>query len=167
MMIQFIEKMMVLWALTTWHKKFKAKFDGTSQWPIEAWITVLAKGGGPKKRFQYCVNPTSSKHFLYFKGIQGHSGGTLVDPTLRDGVLLPDDFAENINHFGNAHDMRSIIQGGLIRGGRSLFKDRQSVFSHREPDVRQSISRRSWIQSGQTQNDGVQQYLESSPKYII
>ena len=35
----------------------KAKFDGTSQWPIEAWITSLAQGGGPKKRFQYCLNP--------------------------------------------------------------------------------------------------------------
>ena len=30
----------------------KAEFDGTSQRSIEAWITFLAKGGGPKKRFQ-------------------------------------------------------------------------------------------------------------------
>ena len=29
---------------------------------------------------------------------------------------------------GNAHDMHSIIQGGLIPGGRSLERDRQSVF---------------------------------------
>ena len=34
--------------------KSKAKSDGTSQWPIEAWISFLPKGGGPKKRFQYC-----------------------------------------------------------------------------------------------------------------
>ena len=61
--------------------KFKAKFDGTSQWTTDAWITFLAKGGGPKKRFQYCLNPISSKHFLYFRVIQGHSGGPLVDPT--------------------------------------------------------------------------------------
>ena len=38
-------------------EKFKAKFDGTSRWPIEAWITFLARGGGPKKRFQYCFEP--------------------------------------------------------------------------------------------------------------
>ena len=61
-------------------EKFKAKFDGTSHWPVEAWITFLVKGG-QKKRFQYCLNPTSSKHFLYFRAIQGHSGVTLVDPT--------------------------------------------------------------------------------------
>ena len=75
-------------------EKFKAKFDGTSQWSIEVWIAFLAKGGGPKKRFQYCLNSNSSKQFLYFTAIQGHSGCTLVDPTLQDNVLLPDDFAE-------------------------------------------------------------------------
>ena len=45
-------------------EEFKAKLDGTSQWPINDWITCLAKGGGPKKRFQYCLNPNSSKQFL-------------------------------------------------------------------------------------------------------
>ena len=38
-------------------------------------------------------------------------------------------------------------------------------FYSREPDVRQSRSGRSSIRSGQTQNYGVQKYLESSPKY--
>ena len=46
--------------------EFKKMFDGTSQWSINEWISFLAKGGGPKKRFQYCLNPNSSKHFLYF-----------------------------------------------------------------------------------------------------
>ena len=53
-------------------EKFKAKFDGTSQWTVDVWITFLAKGG-PKKRFQYCLNPDSSKHFLCFRAIQGLS----------------------------------------------------------------------------------------------
>ena len=47
-------------------EKFKSKLDGTSQWSIETWITFLAKGGGQKKRCQYCLNRNSSKHFLYF-----------------------------------------------------------------------------------------------------
>ena len=80
------------------------------------------------KRFQYCLNPNSSEHFLYFRAIQGHSGGTLVDPTLQDTVLLTDDFAEYIHHVGNAHDMHSISQCGLIPGGRSPKRDWQSVF---------------------------------------
>ena len=60
-------------------EELKAKFDGTWQWSIFDWITSLAKGGGPKKRLQYFLNPNSSKHFLYFRAIQGHQGGNLVD----------------------------------------------------------------------------------------
>ena len=109
-------------------EEFKAKFDGTSQWPNHDWITFLAKGGGPKQRFQYSLNPNSSEHFLYFRAIHGHSGGTLVDPTLQDNVLLLDDVAEYIYHIGNAHDMHSIIQGGMIPGRKSFKRDRQPVF---------------------------------------
>ena len=39
---------------------FESRFAGTSHWSIEAWISFLAKGGGPKKRFQCCLNPDSS-----------------------------------------------------------------------------------------------------------
>ena len=88
----------------------------------------LGKGGGPKKRFQYCLNPDFSKHSLYFRAIQGHSGGDLVDPTLQDNVLLPDDFAQYICHIGNGIELHSVIKSGLFPGGRSLRKDRQSVF---------------------------------------
>ena len=65
-------------------KEIKAKFDGTSQWPIDDWLT-------------FCLNPNSSTHFLYFRAIQGHSGGNLVGPALQNNVLLPEDFTEYIS----------------------------------------------------------------------
>ena len=37
--------------------KKKKRFDGALQWSIEDWISILAKGGGQKKKFQYCLNP--------------------------------------------------------------------------------------------------------------
>ena len=37
-------------------------------------------------------------------------------------------FAEYIYNIGNAHDMHSIVQGGSIPCGKSLKRDRQSVF---------------------------------------
>ena len=74
------------------------------------------------------MNPNSSKHILCFRAFQGHSGRNLVDPALQDNVLLPEDVTEYINHIGNASEMHSIIRGGLIPGGRSLERDRQSVF---------------------------------------
>ena len=96
---------------------FKSRFGATSQWPIQDGISFLAKRGGQKKRFHCCLKPNSAEHFLYFRAIQGDSGGTLVPLTLQDNVLLPDDFAEYVHHVGNAHDMHSIIQCGLILGG--------------------------------------------------
>ena len=83
---------------------------------------------GKRRRTEEEVSPHYSKHFLYFRTIHGHFEGALVDPTLQDNVLLPDDFAEFIYHIGNTHDMHSIIQGGLIPGGKSLKRDRQSLF---------------------------------------
>ena len=147
-------------------EKFKVKFVGNSERTVDSWTTFLAKGGGPKKMFQYCVNLNSSKHILYFRAIQWHSGDNLVDPALQDNVLLPDDFGENISHIGNANEMHSIIQGGLIPGGRSVRKDRQaSVLYSRKPDLRKRRSGRSLVRSWQTQNRSVQEHLEISPKY--
>ena len=42
------------WSSEIWryYEKFKAKFDGLSQWSVDDWIFYLAKGGGHKKRFQ-------------------------------------------------------------------------------------------------------------------
>ena len=42
---------------------FKSRVAGTSQWPIEAWITFVAKGGGPKKRFQYPSSPGTFRRY--------------------------------------------------------------------------------------------------------
>ena len=50
------------------------------------------------------------------------------NPTLQDNVLLPDDFIAHIYHVGNSHELHSILQCGLIPGGKSLKKERQAVF---------------------------------------
>ena len=48
----------------------------------------MAKGGGDKKRFQYCTDP-SGQEILYLQALQGHSGRNLIDPSLQDNVLIP------------------------------------------------------------------------------
>ena len=113
--------------MTTWHQYVSQNLTAPRTGQIELGKVFLAKGEGQKKRFQYCLNPHSSRHFLYFRAIQGHSGGTLVDPKLQNNVQLPDDFAEFIYHVGNDHDMH-IIQYGWMLGSKSLKKDRHSVF---------------------------------------
>ena len=59
---------------------------------------------------------------------QGHSGRKHINPTLQDNVLLPSNFAEHIYHVGSSHDTHSIIQSGLIPGGKDVKKGRHAVF---------------------------------------
>ena len=106
----------------------RKKFDGVSQWLLEDWISTLAKGGGAKKRVQYCVNPNSSNQFLHLRAIQGHSGHNGIDPALQDNELLPKELTEYVYHVGNASEVNSFIRNGLIPGGRSLERGRQAVF---------------------------------------
>ena len=101
-----------------WSDEMKKQFANIPHWSIHKWISVLVKGGGQKKRFQYCVNPNDPQKFLYLRAIQGHSGST-INPALQDNVLLPEGFTEYIYHVGNGKELRSIVNHGLIPGGVS------------------------------------------------
>ena len=59
--------------------------------PIQNWsddrrIACLAAGGGSKRRYQYCSNYLGS--IIYLPALQGHSGGSLIDLTLQENVLI-------------------------------------------------------------------------------
>ena len=123
----------------------------------------LAKGGGPKKRFQYCLNPNSSEHFLYFRAIQGHSGGNLVDLELQDNVPLTDDFTEYICHIGNISETHSIIRsGGVPEEEVSKGKDNLCFYLKR---TRWTMTR-VWRKL-QAKDRYIQKYLETSSKLSI
>ena len=87
----------------------------------------MAGGGGHKKRFQYCTDP-SGQEILYLRALQGHPGRNPIDPSLQDNVLIPDNFFEYIYHIGCAVCLHSITNSGLIAGGQNLAKERQTVF---------------------------------------
>ena len=92
----------------------------------EKWKSIMARGGGGnKKRFQYCTDP--SGEILYFRALQGHSGRNTIDPTLQDNVVIPNGFFKYIYHVGCAINVHSIINSGLIPEGQNLSK-RQTVF---------------------------------------
>ena len=76
----------------------------------------MVGGGGNKKRFQYCTDP-SGQEILYLRALQGHSGRNPIDPSLQDNVLIPDNFFEYICHIGCAINLHSITNSGLIPGG--------------------------------------------------
>ena len=99
----------------------------------------MAGGGGNKKRFQYCTNP-SGQEILYLRALQGHSGRNHIDASLQDNVLIPNKFFEYICHIGCAVNLHSIANSGLIPGGQILSK-RQTVFFTSVDPVKQGTQR--------------------------
>ena len=85
----------------------------------------MARGGGNKKRYQYCTD--SSEIIVYLRALQGHSGRNLIDPTLQDNVVIPDGFFKYMYHVGCAIHLHSIINSGLIPGGQ-ILNNRETVF---------------------------------------
>ena len=94
-------------------------------WSDEKWKNSMARGGGHKKRYQYCTD--SSGEILCLRALQGHSGRSLIDPNLRDNVIIQRNFFKYIYHIGCAINLHSIINSGLIPGGQNL-SNRQTVF---------------------------------------
>ena len=52
-----------------WPNEVKQDLKMAPHWSAQKWIDVLAKGGGQKKRFQYCLTPNEPERLL-FKVIQ-------------------------------------------------------------------------------------------------
>ena len=115
-------------------------FTQSIHWSDSRWKACLAAGGAAKRRFQYCND--DSGIIIYFRGLQGHSGRNLIDPSLQDNVIIQSGFFQHSYHIGCAFNLHSIINNGLIPGGQSSSK-RQTVFflpvdfrdkCHKDPD---------------------------------
>ena len=131
-------------AIEFWRIKeyLRNDLERSQHWSDEKWKSTMAIGGGNKKIFQYCTDP-SAQEILYLRALQGHSGRNPIDPTLQDNALIPNNFFEYICHIGCAFKLHSIKNSGLIPGGQKLSKERQTVFflhvnptdkEHRDPN---------------------------------
>ena len=116
-------------AIEFWRLKecLRYEFERSRHWSDKMWKSKMAGGGGNKKRFQYCADP-SGQEFLYLRASQGHSGRNPIDPSLQDNVLNPNNFCEYISHIGCAISLHSITNSGLISGGQNLSKGKLTVF---------------------------------------
>ena len=127
-------------AIDFWRLKddLRYNFEYSQHWSDEMWKSRVAAGGGNKKTFQYCTD-SSGHEIFYLRALQGHSGRNLIDPSLQDNVLIPDNFFEYIYHIGCAVNLHSITNSGLIPGGQNSGRDRQTVFfnpmhkNHQDP----------------------------------
>ena len=105
-------------AIEFWRLKdhLRNKFEYSQYWSDDVWKSKMA-GGGNKKRFQYCSDP-SGQEILYLRALQGHSGRNPIDPSLQEHMLIPNNFFEYIYHIGCAVSLHFITNSGLIAGGQ-------------------------------------------------
>ena len=64
----------------------------------------------------------------HFRAIQGHSGGISIDPQLMGYVRIPCNWKKFMYHRRCSFSIQSILENGLIPGGKESHKGRQSVF---------------------------------------
>ena len=77
-------------------------------------------------RYQYCMN--SQFFFLFFRAVQGQTGGNLIAPELMGHVAIPYKWKEFLFHRGCSYDVSSILKSGLIAGGRESEEGGQTIF---------------------------------------
>ena len=136
---------------------FRSEFTSSRHWSFRRWLNYLQKGGGPKKRFQYCVDPYAADTILHLRAVRGHSGGKHINP----------DFAEHIYHVGSSHEMHSIIESGLIPGGQDVKNGRHvGVLYSREPNVHRSFPRKG-LRRDEAQDCSAQKQLENKSNTIF
>ena len=101
------------------------QFPQNQYWSDDRWKACLTAGGGSKRRYQYCSDISGT--IVYLRALQGHSGRSLIDPSLQDNVIIQCGFFQHIYHIGCVFNLHSIINNGLIPGGQYSSK-RQTVF---------------------------------------
>ena len=114
-------------AVQFWRIKFylRNQFPQNQYWSDDRWKACLAAGGGSKRRYQYCSDISGT--IVYLRALQGHSGRNLIDPLLQDNVIIQRGLFHHIYHIGCAFNLHSIINNGLILGGKDS-SNRQTVF---------------------------------------
>ena len=152
-------------AIEFWRLKdyLRNEFENSQYWSDELWKSKMAGGGGIKKRFQHCTDP-SGQEILDLRALQGHSGRNLIDPSLQDNVLIPNDFFEYIYHIGCAISLHSVKNSGLIAGGQDSSRDRQTVFFTAWKKHQNMVF---WVDIKLAQNIGLKFYQTRSNAIIL
>ena len=99
--------------------------EGARTVSYSQWLGHIYRGSN-KPRFQCRVD--SNNNLLHVRAIQGHSGGELIAPELLNHVAIPPRWKEYLYHVGSFFAVNSILQAGLIAGGRDTEEGRQTVF---------------------------------------
>ena len=108
-------------AIEFWRLKddLRNKFEYFQYWSDDVWKSKMAGGGGNKKRFQYCTNP-SGQEILYLRALQSHSGRNPIVPSLQDNVIDSEQFLRvHLSHW--MCSQFTLLNKFRIDSGRTKF----------------------------------------------
>ena len=89
------------------------------------WLRLI-HDGSTKKRLEYCQDKDVNSS--YCRAFQGHSGGIPTSPELMKYTPIPYDWEKYLHHRGSQWVFQSILESGIISGGKEEDKARQAVF---------------------------------------
>ena len=89
-------------------------------------IGLLIHEGSNKMRIEFYKDNNES--LFYLRATQGHSGGIPESPELMNYTLIPYKWKEYIFHKGISWNFQSILESGIIPGGKENDRARQAVF---------------------------------------
>ena len=82
--------------------------------------------GSNKTRFECCEDSKNS--LAYFRAVQGHSGGISIDRELVEYIQIPCNWKEFVFHRCCSFNINSILENGLMAGGKQSKEGRQAIF---------------------------------------
>ena len=112
------------WKVTLPKLVITCRRDGSLEFTDRDGIDYIWKGSS-KTRFQYCQNSFDK---LCIRAIQGHSEGETIGLEMMGHVCTPLNWKQFFFHRCCSFDLKSILGGGLIAGGREGFESRHAVF---------------------------------------
>ena len=96
--------------------------NGGDTFSDDDWINHISS----KTRFQYCKSSCSD--LLKIRAFQGHTGGEVIALELMGHVAIPFKGKEFQFHRGCSFNSMSILDAGLVAGGKESKEGRQTVF---------------------------------------
>ena len=141
-MVIYLERWWSHWILEIKRSSSEFIFMFGHHWSDEKWKSIMAKRRRKQENISVLYR-CFRRNYLPPSSSRSISGRNLIDPSLQDTVLIPDDFFKYIYHVGCAIKLHSIINSGLIPWGQNLSK-RQTVFfllvnpmgkEHKDPDT--------------------------------
>ena len=120
--------------LITYFEGFPCPINNSS---TQKRIECLVKGIN-RIRFECCLEQRGQ--IKYLGAPEGHSGGVRIDPTLHNNVQISFGWTDHMYHVGSTWDYRSVVDAGLLSGGKGDNQEDTFFFTAVKPFMRNGTS---------------------------